>query len=74
VRSFLDREPGRLLEAAREWRRLGTTHLPARSLLWYAAITGDESHSEEAREVLRAAGAPDGLEDRLRSQPEPARR
>lgn len=74
VHAFLDQDWDRLLEASTLWRGLGATVWPARPLCWYATVTGDESHLDDARQLLLDAGAPEGLEEQLRAQPMPFRR
>lgn len=69
VHAFLDQDWDRLLEASALWRGLGATVWPARPLCWYATLTGDESHLDDARQLLLDAGAPEGLEEQLRAQP-----
>lgn len=68
LHGLLDGDDARLLDAAAEWRSLGTTAWTAVPLVWHAHITGSEAHLPEAREVLARCGAPEGTEELLRAR------
>ncbi len=67
LHAFLTGDWSRLLAAADEWQTLGVTAWPAVALFWYAELTGDDSRTAEARELLHLVGAPEDLEPKLRA-------